>query len=160
MITARCSRTIQVVAVCARDKNKSRNFDIKNLQWVDDPLALANALGKIDAYARGILEGIVEYQRTRDQWSIFLPELERGARPPSWLSHWKGDGVIARIETEEIAQAVTNLRVPTIDVSAARRVPTGFGAPAASAASPAVFASTLAVASEAALRAAWIIQPV
>lgn len=76
-----------------------------------------------NAYARGILEGIVEYQRTRDQWSIFLPELERGARPPSWLTQWKGDGVIARIETEEIAQAVTNLRVPTIDVSAARRVP-------------------------------------
>jgi homoserine dehydrogenase len=41
MITARCGRAIQVVAVSARDKNKARNFDIKNLQWVDDPLALA-----------------------------------------------------------------------------------------------------------------------
>jgi LacI family transcriptional regulator len=76
-----------------------------------------------NAYARGILEGIAEYQRTRDQWSIFLPELERGAPPPRWLSSWKGDGVIARIETEEIAKAVSGLKVPTVDVSAARRVP-------------------------------------
>ncbi|XZE46748.1 substrate-binding domain-containing protein [Pirellulaceae bacterium SH467] len=76
-----------------------------------------------NAYARGILEGIVEYQRTRDQWSVYLPELERGASPPDWLSDWKGDGVIARIETEAIASAVSQLQVPTIDVSAARRVP-------------------------------------
>jgi LacI family transcriptional regulator len=76
-----------------------------------------------NAYARGILEGIAEYQRTRDQWSVYLPELERGASPPEWLSDWKGDGVIARIETEAIASAVSRLQVPTIDVSAARRVP-------------------------------------
>lgn len=75
-----------------------------------------------NAYARGILEGIVEYQRSRDHWSIYLPELDRGANPPSWFRGWKGDGVIARIETETIATLVTSLNVPTIDVSAARRV--------------------------------------
>lgn len=75
-----------------------------------------------NAYARGILEGIAEYQRTRDRWSIFLPELERGAPPPHWLKSWQGDGIIARIETEAIARFVLNRDMPTIDVSAARRI--------------------------------------
>lgn len=75
-----------------------------------------------NAYARGILEGIAEYQRSRDQWSIYLPELERGAPPPQWLESWHGDGIIARIETEAIATFVQRLRLPTIDVSAARRI--------------------------------------
>jgi len=33
------------------------------------------------AYSRVLLEGIVEYQRERDSWSIFLPEQECGAAP-------------------------------------------------------------------------------
>ena len=75
-----------------------------------------------NAYARGLLEGIVEYQRQRDSWSIFLPEQERGATPPRWLRTWQGDGVIARIETAEIAKCVSQLRVPVVDLSSARRV--------------------------------------
>ncbi len=75
-----------------------------------------------NAYARGILEGVIDYQRKHDAWSVFLPEQERGATPPSWLKRWKGDGIIARIETETIAKAVRSMSVPTIDVSAARRL--------------------------------------
>jgi LacI family transcriptional regulator len=51
-----------------------------------------------------------------------LPEQERGATPPRWLRTWKGDGVIARIETAEIANAVSKLDVPVVDVSSSRRV--------------------------------------
>ena len=75
-----------------------------------------------NAYARGLLEGIVEYQRQRDSWSIFLPEQERGATPPRWLRAWQGDGVIARIETAEIASCISLLRVPVVDLSSSRRV--------------------------------------
>ena len=75
-----------------------------------------------NAYARGLLEGIVEYQRQRDSWSIFLPEQERGATPPRWLRTWQGDGVIARIETAEIARCISHLRVPVVDLSSSRRV--------------------------------------
>ena len=75
-----------------------------------------------NAYARGLLEGIVEYQRQRDSWSIFLPEQERGATPPRWLRNWNGDGVIARIETAEIAKSISQLSVPVVDLSSARRV--------------------------------------
>ncbi|MEM9644814.1 MAG: hypothetical protein AAF989_07460 [Planctomycetota bacterium] len=37
-------------------------------------------------------------------WSLFLPEQERGAAPTGRLTHWGGDGVIARIESKPIAR--------------------------------------------------------
>lgn len=76
-----------------------------------------------NAYARGLLEGVNGFVRTQEPWSIYLPEQERGATPPAWLGRWQGDGIIARIETPEIAKAVTRTGLPVIDVSAARRVP-------------------------------------
>lgn len=75
-----------------------------------------------NAYARGLLEGIVEYQRQRDSWSVFLPEQERGGTPPRWLRNWQGDGVIARIETAEIEKSISKLSVPVVDLSSARRL--------------------------------------
>ncbi len=75
-----------------------------------------------NAYARGLLHGIIEYQRQHDNWSVYLPELDRGATPPKWIKTWKGDGIIARIETDEIAHIVQRLDVPIVDVSAARKL--------------------------------------
>ncbi|MCM2372607.1 XylR family transcriptional regulator [Aporhodopirellula aestuarii] len=76
-----------------------------------------------NAYARNLLRGVLAYTRTHESWSIYLPEQQRGALPPDWLKGWKGDGLIARIETEEIARFVRKLDVPVVDVSAARFVP-------------------------------------
>ena len=76
-----------------------------------------------NSYARGILEGVVDYVRQHEGWSIFLPEQERGGSPPAWLSRWKGDGIIARIETEEIARTMRRTGLPIVDVSAARHLP-------------------------------------
>lgn len=73
-----------------------------------------------NAYARGLLEGVTGYMRRHEPWSIFLPEQERGAAPPTWLSNWRGDGIIARIENDEIARAVRKSKSPAVDVSAAR----------------------------------------
>ncbi len=75
-----------------------------------------------NGYARGVLEGIVSYVHEHEPWSIFLPEQDRGAKPPTWLKKWRGDGLIARIETDEIAQAVRETNLPVIDVSAARHL--------------------------------------
>lgn len=77
-----------------------------------------------NAYARGLMDGIIAYQRHNAFWSIYMGEHERRAYPPLWLREWKGDGIIARIETEEIAAEVKRLNVPTVDVSAARLVKT------------------------------------
>lgn len=76
-----------------------------------------------NSYARGVLEGIKEFVRHHDRWSIFLPEQERGGKPPRWLGQWRGDGIIARIETDEIAAALRKTKLPVVDVSAARYLP-------------------------------------
>ncbi|MCA8988483.1 MAG: DNA-binding transcriptional regulator [Planctomycetaceae bacterium] len=76
-----------------------------------------------NAYARGIIEGIIDYVRHHESWSIYLPEQERGGKPPDWLNTWKGDGVIARVETQEIAEVILKSNLPAVDVSAARLIP-------------------------------------
>lgn len=76
-----------------------------------------------NAYARGLVEGITDYLHEFPGWSIYLPEQQRSAEAPRWLTNWQGDGVIARIETPQIAAALSKLKIPVIDVSAARPLP-------------------------------------
>jgi len=76
-----------------------------------------------NAYARGLLEGIVSYVRRHDPWSLYLPEMRRGEVPKDWPARWKGDGIIARIENVETARAVRRAKLPTVDLSAGRHLP-------------------------------------
>jgi LacI family transcriptional regulator len=76
-----------------------------------------------NSYARGLLTGIIQYTRERTSWSTYLGEHGRGDSPPEWLGHWKGDGIIARIENGRIAQAVAESGLPAVDVSAANLLP-------------------------------------
>lgn len=87
------------------------------------PLRIALLIETSNAYGRGLLEGIVAFIRAHQPWSIYLSETGRGQEPPGWLTDWWGDGVIARIETPEIARGVRRLALPTVDLSAARLVP-------------------------------------
>ncbi|TWU56654.1 Xylose operon regulatory protein [Rubripirellula tenax] len=75
-----------------------------------------------NAYARGLLSGIASYIHEHELWSIYMIEQERGAPPPAWLKDWNGDGLIARIENDAIANVVRKLKIPLVDVSAARKV--------------------------------------
>lgn len=77
-----------------------------------------------NAYARGVLRGVVQYIREhQSRWSFYIPEQGRGDVPPGWLANWQGDGIIARIENQEIARSVAASRLPAVDVSAARLLP-------------------------------------
>lgn len=76
-----------------------------------------------NAYARGLLHGIMGYIREHSPWSIYLSEHTRGDKAPSWLSNWDGGGIIARIENPAIAEALRPLPIPKVDVSAARLIP-------------------------------------
>lgn len=76
-----------------------------------------------NTYARGLLQGIVAYVQEHRPWSIYLAEQSRGQCLPGWLNRWKGDGVIARIETPQIAATVRRLKAPAVDMSAARLIP-------------------------------------
>ena len=85
--------------------------------------AVALLIETSNDYARGLLRGVMAYVREHDPWSIHLPEQGRGEAPPGWLARWRGDGIVARIETPKIAQAVVRTGLPVVDVSAARHVP-------------------------------------
>ncbi len=87
------------------------------------PRRVALIVETSNSYARGILEGVIDYIREHEPWSVYLPEQGRGARPPHWLTKWKGDGIIARIENRGIATCVARTRLPAVDVSAARLLP-------------------------------------
>lgn len=76
-----------------------------------------------NAYARGLLSGIYSFIREQGNWSTYFPELSRGDLPPDSLQRFQGDGIIARIENVQIAEAVARLNLPVIDVSASRALP-------------------------------------
>jgi LacI family transcriptional regulator len=86
-------------------------------------LQVALLIETSNSYARGLLDGVIAYVRVHESWSIYLPEQRRGEVPPAWLRRWKGDGIIARIENPEIADAITHTKLPVVDVSAARTLP-------------------------------------
>lgn len=91
------------------------------------PLRVAVVIEASNAYARGLLAGIHRHVREHDPWTVFLPEHGRGAPPLEQLSGWRGDGVIARVETPAIAAVLARISrkqsIPVIDVSAARLLP-------------------------------------
>lgn len=69
-------------------------------------------------YGRGLLRGIIHYQRKHGPWSITFQPHGLGQPPPPWLRTWKGDGVIARINDHATARAVKRLGIPVIDLRA------------------------------------------
>ncbi len=87
------------------------------------PVKVALLVETSNSYARGLLRGIVSYIREHRPWSLYLSEHNRGDRPPRWLAHWKGSGIIARVENSAIAAALRQVSVPVVDVSAARLIP-------------------------------------
>lgn len=99
-------------------------FHLSGCPPVTERPAVALLIETSNSYARGLLEGIIAYVRMHDAWSIWLPEQRRGEAPPDWIRGWKGDGIIARIETEEIASILLETRLPVVDVSAARPLTT------------------------------------
>lgn len=48
LLARRCGRDIMISAVSARDRSRDRGLELKDIEWVDDPLALARRPG-IDA---------------------------------------------------------------------------------------------------------------
>jgi LacI family transcriptional regulator len=85
--------------------------------------AVALLIETSNAYARGLLSGVVRFVREQHRpWSIHLAEQGRGGTPPRWLAGWRGDGIIARVENAQIARAVRRKRLPVVDVSAARHL--------------------------------------
>lgn len=65
---------------------------------------------------RDILRGIAHYNAQKGPWSIYHQPRSLFDEPPHWLEGWDGDGIIARVQTAQMADAVRRSRIPCIDV--------------------------------------------
>ena len=68
------------------------------------------------AYGRGLLRGIARYNRERGHWSTYFQPQGLGDPAPPWLSNWRGDGILARIDNRQVARAVLKARVPAVNL--------------------------------------------
>jgi len=65
---------------------------------------------------RDILRGIATYARQQRNWSLFHEPRGLEESAPDWLKNWKGDGILARIQTPQLADAVKATGLPVVDV--------------------------------------------
>ncbi len=68
------------------------------------------------ASGRDILGGIARYVREHGPWSLFHSPRSLDEPVPSWLKHWRGHGIIARVQNRAVAEAVGATGLPVVDV--------------------------------------------
>lgn len=78
---------------------------------------IALFMGLNDTYEHGITRGVTRYAKSHDNWRLY--GYGWMFRPLEALEHWRGDGVIARVESAEDAQRLAALRIPVVDVAGA-----------------------------------------
>ena len=69
------------------------------------------------AYGRGLLRGVAAYAQEQGNWTLHHQEMTIDADPPNWLSNWRGDGILVRVETPEMFRVIQELGLPAIDLT-------------------------------------------
>lgn len=69
-----------------------------------------------NAYARGLLHGVAQYEHEHAGWTVYFEPHASDAPPPKWLKNWKGDGILARVENRRIAKAVLAVGAPVVEL--------------------------------------------
>jgi LacI family transcriptional regulator len=70
-------------------------------------------------YGRGLLRGVARFHQEHGPWSIYFEPHGLNERPPSWLKHWRGDGILARIDDRRMADVILATKLPAVDVRGA-----------------------------------------
>jgi LacI family transcriptional regulator len=65
---------------------------------------------------RDILRGVARYVREHEPWSLYHEPHGLEESIPQWIRRWKGDGIIARIQTRRMAQELAASGIPVVDV--------------------------------------------
>jgi len=71
------------------------------------------------AYARGLLEGIAEWNLEHGPWLFHFRPFGLTQLPSSWLRCWSGDGILVRIDNKAMEKAVLETGIPAIDLRGA-----------------------------------------
>jgi LacI family transcriptional regulator len=64
-------------------------------------------------YGRGVLRGIVRYARLHGPWAFYVTPGDLEQALPE-MKHWGGTGIIARIETPKVAEAILATGLPVV----------------------------------------------
>src|SRR4051812_48989497 len=76
---------------------------------------------------RDLLRGIARYVRESGPWSLHHEERTQQfveGWVPKWLDDWKGSGVLGRIETDSMTEAIRIAKLPTVHLlGVGRRLP-------------------------------------
>lgn len=87
------------------------------------PLRIALLIESSRSYGRNLLAGIAAYARVFGPWTFFHEERALGDPMPAGLTHWRPQGVIARLENDGIVRGVRRLNLPTVAVLHEHGVP-------------------------------------
>lgn len=68
------------------------------------------------AYGRGLSRGFAAYAAERGGWDFEIKEHDPRSAVPEWIHSWKGDGIICRVRSEEMCEALARLRCPVVDM--------------------------------------------
>jgi LacI family transcriptional regulator len=68
------------------------------------------------SYGRGLLRGIIRYQREHGPWSIYFEPRGLDDTAPAWLKSWHGDGILARINDRRTAEMIRRSGIPAVDL--------------------------------------------
>jgi LacI family transcriptional regulator len=68
------------------------------------------------SYGRELLFGIARYVRAHGPWDIEFTESNPAEKLPKWFHNWEGDGILARVMTPAIAEAVIKRGLPVVDL--------------------------------------------
>jgi LacI family transcriptional regulator len=68
------------------------------------------------SYGRGLLAGVARYNREHGGWSTYFRPRPVSEPLPSWLAKWKGDGILARVDSKEVAEFILQLGIPAVNL--------------------------------------------
>jgi LacI family transcriptional regulator len=74
------------------------------------------------SHSRGLIRGISRFAQSHGPWRLHLLELLRPADIRRSLDAWRCDGLIARVKTQAIADAISNYDIPVVNVSGAAAI--------------------------------------
>lgn len=68
------------------------------------------------SYGRGLIAGVARYSRMHGPWLMYFEPRGSDVAPPAWLSQWDGDGILARIDDQRMADAILATELPALDL--------------------------------------------
>ncbi len=79
-------------------------------------LRIALLIGASRQYRRDLLSGIAAYARVHGPWTFYHEEQIVDNARPAWLKNWRGDGILARIESRKLLDQIGGMNIPTVDL--------------------------------------------